>query len=84
MVRLFPYLDYRGDTSGWTKPELRVLVYETVVNEPLSRLASLAADMEDHVREFEEACKRPAPTMSRPTKREQRRLWREESAKKHR
>lgn len=82
MVRIFPYLDNRGDTSGWTKPELRVLVYDTVVNETLSQLATIAANMEDRVHEFAEACKRPAATMVRPTKREQRRLWREQSAQR--
>jgi hypothetical protein len=82
VVRIVPYLDYGGDTSGCTKPELRVLVYDTVVNEPLSQLATIAANMEDHVREFEEACDRPVPTMVRPTKREQRRIWREQSAQR--
>ncbi len=62
----------------------RVTVYRTVVDEPLSRLASISADIEDHVREFEEACKRPAPTRATPSKREQRRLWREDAFRRAR
>ena len=74
------YPDYNGDTSSWARPSLRVTVYRQVVDYELSVLASIAADIDDHVREFEEACKRPAPTMVRPSSREQRRPWREQAA----
>jgi len=61
----------------------RVTVYRTVVDEPLSALASIAADMEDHVSAFVEAAKKPRPK-PRLTKREQRRQWRDEAFRRAR
>lgn len=78
------YLDaYPRDRRHRCGP-YRVTVYRQVVDHDLSALASLSADIEDHVREFEEACKRPAPTRAVPTKREQRRLWREDAFRRAR